>query len=116
MMSRYQIYTEKDIRALMKGNDRLICSNFKHLDYSLVFTPCWSVLSGLSFHTAHLQFYAQSGGWKRYTETGYKSHFMSDDQSINLSDDDVIDLFTDFLSDAHFDFNDGLQLDFFEGY
>ncbi len=81
----YTIYSEDDIRVKLKDNERLIVGNIDHLKYGLIFNPSWSIVKGLDYTTAHLQFHALSGGWKSFTSTGYLSHFICFERSIELA-------------------------------
>ncbi len=66
-----KIYLESEI--LKKKNEmvNVIISNIDHLIYALRFTPNWSTNKELNFRVAHIEFYALSSGWDKFTNTGY---------------------------------------------
>jgi hypothetical protein len=109
----YKVYDQDEVKERLKKGDRILLGSVEYLKYALVFTPKWSLIKDMDYCVAHLDFMALSGGWESFTSTGYKSHFIQGDLSMNLTNENVINIFNDLLKQSAFDIAKTRQLDLF---
>ena len=111
-----KIYLESEILKKQNKETRVIISNIDHLIYALRFTPNWSINKELNFRVDHIEFYALSLGWDKFTDSGYKSHFFHPEIEDNLTDDDIKEFFKEFLKVSNFEVENNLQTDIFDAF
>ena len=95
----YRIYRKEKIQTHKNYRAILFCLGWRKC--LLLFTDNWSTF-GESV-TAHLEFYALSDGWQKYTETGYHSNFINLEKNTICNDAIVKKYFISILEAQGFD-------------
>ena len=63
--------------------------------------------------TAHLNFYALSEGWNAFTETGYRSTFLTVERDFKATKKEIVEYFESLFKEVNFDVQAPIQASLF---
>ena len=109
----YRIYNTEEIKKDKSRGDYEIFIGEEHgLSFALMYNNRWMQHSKMD--TAHLEFFALSDGWQKYTSTGDKSTFFSFNESgDHINNSNILDIFKDQLAQNGFNLDDPIQTNLF---
>jgi hypothetical protein len=111
MTTFYKIYS---FTELSQKNEKstVLALDYEGLKYCLIFQRNAFKLDSET-GVSHLQFFALSRGWERFTETGYKSLYFNNPKDSIINDNDIKKGFFVALVDSAFSLEETKQKDIF---